>query len=66
MADIAAPDNLSRWALPPPAARTRGEPIRVFDSAEAAIAFLARQVGNMDYPERRTARRLFSKPVVSH
>jgi hypothetical protein len=39
------PDTLSDWTLPPPAAREAGdaEPIRVFDSAEAALCFLATQ-----------------------
>jgi hypothetical protein len=39
------PDTLSDWTLPPPTARASGdsEPIRVFDSAEAAIRFLAGQ-----------------------
>jgi hypothetical protein len=43
MPDI--PDTLSDWTLPPPAARASGyvEPIRVFDSAEAALLFLAGQ-----------------------
>ena len=36
------PDTLSDWALPPPAARAIGEvePVRVFDTAEAALAYL--------------------------
>lgn len=36
-------DGLSEWTLPPPAARAEGdvEPVRVFDTAEAAMAFLA-------------------------
>jgi hypothetical protein len=40
---LEALDDLSGWALPPPAARAEGdvEPVRVFDSAEAAVAFLA-------------------------
>jgi hypothetical protein len=35
-------DALSGWALPPPAAQAAGEvePIRAFDTAEAALAFL--------------------------
>jgi hypothetical protein len=39
------PDNLSAWTLPPPTALAAGEmePIRAFDSAEAAMAFLERQ-----------------------
>jgi hypothetical protein len=38
------PDRLSGWSLPPPSARAVGEvePVRVFESAEAAMAFLAR------------------------
>jgi len=38
------PDRLSGWTLPPPIARAVGEvePVRVFESAEAAMAFLAR------------------------
>ena len=37
------PDSLSDWALPPPSARAIGEvePVRAFDTAEAALAFLA-------------------------
>jgi hypothetical protein len=38
------PDALTGWTLPPPeAARRSGdtEPVRVFDSAEKAMAFLA-------------------------
>lgn len=40
-----APDALSSWELPPPAARKSGdiEPICCFDSAQAAIKFLAGQ-----------------------
>jgi hypothetical protein len=36
------PDRLSGWTLPPPAARAAGEvePVRVFDTAEAALRFL--------------------------
>ena len=38
------PDRLSGWTLPPPSARVVGEvePVRVFESAEAAMTFLAR------------------------
>ena len=45
-------DDLSDWTLPPPAARAGGEnePVRVFSSAEAALAFLAR----LDDDERNT------------
>jgi hypothetical protein len=37
------PDRLSGWALPPPAALAAGDaaPVRVFDTAEEALAFLA-------------------------
>src|SRR4051794_22630988 len=40
------PDNLSDWTLPPLDAREGGEtgPVRVFDTAEAALAFLAASV----------------------
>lgn len=50
------PDDLSGWTLPPPAARARGEvdPVRVFDTAEAAMAFLARHVDG----EQRRVRHL--------
>ena len=36
------PDRLSDWTLPPPSARAVGEvePVRVFESAAAAMAFL--------------------------
>ena len=36
------PDRLSGWTLLPPSARAVGEvePVRVFESAEAAMAFL--------------------------
>jgi hypothetical protein len=42
----AAPDDLSAWEAAPPAARARGAPelIRTFDTAEAALAFLAEHV----------------------
>jgi hypothetical protein len=42
---MGTPDILSEWTLPPPAARASGcvEPIRVFDSAEEALRFLAAQ-----------------------
>jgi hypothetical protein len=37
------PDRPSEWILPPPAAWVAGDavPVRVFDTAEAALAFLA-------------------------
>jgi hypothetical protein len=46
MPGIIAPDDLSGWEAAPPAARARGAPelIRIFDTAEAALAFLARHV----------------------
>jgi hypothetical protein len=42
---IIGPDDLSQWEAAPPAARARGAPelIRVFDTAEAALAFLAQR-----------------------
>jgi len=44
------PDRLSEWTLPPPAAWAAGdaEPVRVFDTAEAALAFLAATVPVLD------------------
>jgi hypothetical protein len=44
MPGIIGPDDLSQWEAAPPAARARGAPelIRMFDTAEAALAFLAR------------------------
>jgi hypothetical protein len=41
------PDRLSEWTLPPPAAWAAGdaEPVRVFDTAEAALAFLDQRQG---------------------
>ena len=41
------PDRLSGWTLPPPSARAVGEvePVRVFESAEAAMSFLVGLVG---------------------
>jgi hypothetical protein len=49
------PDNLSAWELPPPAAREAGEvePIRCFDSAEAALLCLAALEGQRERPGRR-------------
>jgi hypothetical protein len=43
---LIGPDDLSGWEAAPPAARARGAPdlIRRFDTAEAALAFLARYV----------------------
>ena len=47
IAPHALPDRLSDWALPPPAAQAAGEvePVRVFDSAEAALACLLQLAG---------------------
>jgi hypothetical protein len=57
LTDANTPDNLSSWELPPPSARASGEiePIRVFDSAEDALRFLAGQ-------DRRARRRLMAEP----
>jgi hypothetical protein len=38
---VAVPDDLSDWVMPPPSGRDP-EPVRVFDSAEDAMAFLRR------------------------
>ena len=48
------PDTLSDWTLPPPAARESGdaEPIRVFDTAEAALRFLSGHDGSGERPGR--------------
>ena len=40
-------DHLSGWALPPASAED-AEPVRVFDTAEAALAFLAATVPVLD------------------
>ena len=53
------PGRLSGWALPPPSARALGEvePVRVFESAEAAMAFLAGNIrifGSQLNRERRS------------
>jgi|HubBroStandDraft_4_1064222.scaffolds.fasta_scaffold48521_3 hypothetical protein len=52
-----APDGLSEWILPPPAAREAGEvePIRVFETAEEALRFLAGQNGDQERPSRYLA-----------
>ena len=44
------PDALTGWTLPPPAAWAAGdaEPVRVFDTAAAALAFLAATVPALD------------------
>jgi hypothetical protein len=40
------PDTLSDWTLVPPSVpEGEGEPVRVFETAEAALAFLSRQMG---------------------
>ena len=41
-----SPDRLSGWILPPPSAQAVGEVelVRVFESAEAAMVYLARTV----------------------
>jgi len=51
------PDHLSGWTLPPPRARAVGEvePVRVFESAEAAMAFLEGMVSKR-LAYRRTRR----------
>jgi hypothetical protein len=55
MPDIAAPDDLSAWEAAPPIARARGAPelVRVFDSAEPALAFLTRYVAGKPRQARR-------------
>jgi hypothetical protein len=57
---VEMPDTLSEWTLPPPAARESGdaEPIRCFDSAEAALRFLAGQ-------DRQPGRRLMVETASS-
>jgi hypothetical protein len=52
------PDRLSNWELPPPSARAVGEiePVRCFESAEAALAFLVTAAS--------VPRRAEEKPVV--
>ena len=44
------PDALTGWTLPPPAAWAAGDaaPVRVFDTAEAALAFLTATVPVLD------------------
>jgi hypothetical protein len=61
---IIGPDALSGWESARPAARARGAPelIRSFDTAEAALAFLAQHVVDSSpktTPPRR-ARRLMA------
>jgi hypothetical protein len=59
---IIGPDDLSGWEAAPPAARARRAPelIRRFDTAEAALAFLARHVAERSHkaPPPRPARTL--------
>ena len=52
------PDNLTEWTEPPPGARAEGEvePVRCFESAEAAMIFLARQSIATAPAARRTQR----------
>ena len=52
------PDTLSDWALPPSSACAAGEnePVRVFESAEAALRFLAGQSAATAPAERRAGR----------
>jgi hypothetical protein len=59
---IIGPDDLSGWAAAAPAARDGGEVelLRVLDSAEAAMAFLARHVGRGAV--RRRPQRLIRSP----
>jgi hypothetical protein len=47
-------DRLSDWAYPPEDA----EPVRVFDTAEAALAFLAATVPVLDTPPAPAGKRL--------
>jgi hypothetical protein len=56
------PDAVSDWALPP---ASRGEPVRVFDTAEAALAFLAATaLDEAPAPAgKRAGRRLMSVPA---
>jgi hypothetical protein len=59
MPGIIGPDDLSGWVAAPPAARARGAPelIRTFDTAEAALAFLARHVAESCPKRLRCVRR---------
>jgi hypothetical protein len=54
------PDALSDWALPPAGARSAGdsEPVRVFDTAEAALAFLTATVPVLDEAPAPAGKRL--------
>jgi len=57
-------DHLSGWALPPASAEN-AEPVRVFDTAEAALAFLAATaLDEAPAPAgKRAGRRLMSVPA---
>ena len=57
------PDDLSGWEAAPPAARGAPELIRSFDTAEAAIAFLAQR--GQALPARPTARAQHSAAALS-
>jgi hypothetical protein len=48
-------DTLSGWTEPPPVARASGDadPIRCFDTAEAALRFIASLESNQARPGRR-------------
>jgi hypothetical protein len=55
------PDTLSDWTLAPPVVpEGEGEPVRVFETAEAALAFLSRQMGAIKPAGRRQPRYLSS------
>jgi hypothetical protein len=55
-------DHLSGWALPPASAED-AEPVRVFDTAEAALAFLAATALDEAPAGKRAGRRLMSVPA---
>jgi hypothetical protein len=54
------PDRLSGWTLPPPNARDAGEvePVRCFESAEAAIDFLIVTGASRVIPNCRTVAKI--------
>jgi hypothetical protein len=55
------PDTLSEWTLAPPGApEGESEAVRVFETAEAALAFLLRQMGAAKPARRRPPRYLSS------
>ena len=58
-------DELSDWTLPPPGARSMGEtePVRVFDTAEAALMFLEQQ-NTAPAPSARRAGRVLPAEAV--